>query len=429
MATSALKWLDPLYGDISLSGNVVDLTGAPIVQRMRHVRLSNIDSLDLPSIASLTRYEHVLGVCFLAQNVPYRASLSDKELIAFDAAALLHDWAITAYGHLVEEALQFAEANFDHETRLSQQVAGDAEGDTGGLAYHQVLHGRDSGLFNWAERLRGSHDFGQEIVRKISSYVVGDGSCGKIIAGSIDIDNIDNVYRVAYHLGLDANYNDPLSLARSIVGVDKRTNFPIFSSGSDELIARWVDLRYRVYSRLMLSERDFAGKLMMLYSTLHAYREGVLTTSDWHLTDDEYKQKLVNRENPEEVRGAAIRWSLGDLWSMSPMFWVSGSRPRFADLANFSDVLSEQTGRVCFCYGIKDKRQRQLDVMFDDGSRQSFGEEADRWLFAFGSPKRTEISMQDVEDALRALEAQFNVRILGRVHNREASMKEPAWLI
>jgi HD superfamily phosphohydrolase len=428
LATKEFHWLDPLYGEVSLTGDVVDLTAAPIAQRMRHVRLSNIDALDLPSISSLTRYEHVLGVCYLAQNLPLRAKLPEANLIALDAAALLHDWAITAYGHLVEEALQFANTGFDHEARLNQLVGGGATDDTGGLIYHQVLHGRDSGLMRWAQRLHPDSQFHDELIRRIGRYVVGEGSCGKIISSSIDIDNIDNVYRVAYHLGLYANYEDPLNLARAIVDVDADSKNPVFSRDAAEQIERWLDVRQRVYSYLMLGEKDFAGKVMMLYATVHAFRSGELSQADWRLTDDEFKHKLVNSPT-EHVRNAAVRWSLGEIWDMSPMFWIRGARPAFSDLAEFSDELSGMLRRTCFCYGIKDKRQRQLDVMFDDGSRHSFGQKADRWLFAFGSSKRKELTIPEIEVAIRALAEKFGVEALGRVEGRRSARQETAWLI
>ena len=57
----------------------------------------------MPGIAGLTRFEHVLGVAHLARVTAYGQRISQQERTCLVAAALLHDWAISAFGHLVEE--------------------------------------------------------------------------------------------------------------------------------------------------------------------------------------------------------------------------------------------------------------------------------------------------------------------------------------
>ena len=69
-------FLDPLYGRIRLDDDLIALVRTPVVQRLRHVRLSNIDSVDMPAIANLSRFEHVLGVAYLAGEVGFRGSLA-----------------------------------------------------------------------------------------------------------------------------------------------------------------------------------------------------------------------------------------------------------------------------------------------------------------------------------------------------------------
>src|SRR5205807_9736512 len=100
--------LDALYGRISFDRPIASLLGDPAVQRLRHVRLSNIDSINMPGISGLTRFEHVVGAGYIASHVSFAAHLRSLDRMAIVASALLHDWAITSYGHLVEEALQYA---------------------------------------------------------------------------------------------------------------------------------------------------------------------------------------------------------------------------------------------------------------------------------------------------------------------------------
>ncbi len=97
---------DTLYGRVVLDDDMMKLSATPVIQRLRHVRLSNINSIDMPGIANLSRYEHVLGVCYLAGQVGFLGTLNRHDRTVLAASALLHDWAITSFGHLVEEAFQ-----------------------------------------------------------------------------------------------------------------------------------------------------------------------------------------------------------------------------------------------------------------------------------------------------------------------------------
>src|SRR3546814_688758 len=134
MTASAVTYLDALYGDVSFGPEISDLIHEPIVQRLRHVRLSNIDSIAMPGIANISRYEHVLGVAHLANQIGIRRKLPSFDHLALVAAALLHDWAITAFGHLVEEAFNYAGVNFHHEDKLNSILHGQpGGGDTLGV--------------------------------------------------------------------------------------------------------------------------------------------------------------------------------------------------------------------------------------------------------------------------------------------------------
>jgi hypothetical protein len=111
------NYLDPLYGDIQLDPQVASLVATPLMQRLRHIRLSNIDSLNMPGISGINRYEHGLGTMHLAGSTEIAMRLSQDDRLVLLAAALLHDSAIPPFGHLVEEALAVSGHNFDHERK------------------------------------------------------------------------------------------------------------------------------------------------------------------------------------------------------------------------------------------------------------------------------------------------------------------------
>jgi HD superfamily phosphohydrolase len=84
-------FLDPLYGSVQFDETLVALVQTPVVQRLRHVRLSNIDSIDIPAIANLSRFEHVVGVAHLASEVGFLKGLPPFDHLVLKGSALLHD--------------------------------------------------------------------------------------------------------------------------------------------------------------------------------------------------------------------------------------------------------------------------------------------------------------------------------------------------
>jgi len=199
MRNEALRITDALYGDIRFFSAIADLTQRPLMQRLRQVRLSNIDSLDMPGIANISRFEHSLGTAYLASRVGFSQVLDERETLILQAAALIHDTAITPFGHLVEEALQYVQAGFNHEVKWSVLFS-DAIGanELGGLDT-QIFMGRSSGLKEWATKVFGGN--GQRFLGVILEAIQGRGKFGQCIASELDLDNIDNLTRIAFHMG------------------------------------------------------------------------------------------------------------------------------------------------------------------------------------------------------------------------------------
>ena len=389
------SFVDALYGPIELGDDLLALVRTPTLQRLRHVRLSNIDSIDMPSIANLSRLEHVIGVAHLAGEVGFRGGMTHYDLLAFRGAALLHDWAITSFGHLVEEALQYVGTRFNHEERLREIITDANSAEIGGVDM-QILVGRESGLRGWARRVVGPAR-AEYLLRDIMEAIRGRGRWGRTIAGDIDLDNVDNVFRMAYHLGLDVDRGVPVRIARAIVRV-ATDGEPVFRAGVEPDIETWRDARRQVYDHLMLAERDFVGKVMMLSATVGAYEAGEFTQADWSYVDHEFLMLLL-RSRKKEVRETAERWIAGELWECTPLRWMRGDRPGYAELRSFSRAMGEALGRHCFAYAINDKRERRLTIAYDDGTRRTYGDDAKQWLLGIGSPKREPFGARQVERA------------------------------
>ena len=101
---------DVLYGKIDFSPMIWKCLFTPEVQRLREVRLCNINSLCITGSSNINRFEHSVGTAFLAQyNVLINRSkyiTHEHELDLFIVAALLHDVANGPFGHSYEYLME-----------------------------------------------------------------------------------------------------------------------------------------------------------------------------------------------------------------------------------------------------------------------------------------------------------------------------------
>ena len=407
--TMSNSFLDTVYGETTVGADIKGLLASPVVQRLRHIRLSNIDSLDMPGIANLSRYEHVLGANSLVGHLGLYNRLAREDQLAISAAALLHDWAITAFGHLVEEAFRYVGMEFDHESRLHEILVEGDQDEIGGVE-KQILYGRQMKLKQWAEKVVG-RDHADGFLLRITDYIQGRGKYGRLICGDIDLDNIDGVFRMAVHMGLPVDRECPTRLARAIVDAHEPDGRPVFSRSATADIAEWVSLRKTVYQRLMLADHDFTGKLMFLYATVSALEAGEVNKNDWYLTDQQFLSRLL--ESPTNtVRDTVTRWAVGEIWHITPLYWMEGPRPDFPNLLRYAENLSSNLSRPCFAYAIRDKRNRLLDIAFEDGTFENFGEDSSNWLFGVGSSMRKPFTAAESIRILEMAQSCFGTSVI-----------------
>src|SRR6266498_4717180 len=95
---------DALYGRILYPEYVSETLLCPELQRLREVRLCNINSLCLTGGANTNRYEHALGTAYLAleslKNWSRPLDKKTEQIIVL--SALLHDVGSAAFGHSVQ---------------------------------------------------------------------------------------------------------------------------------------------------------------------------------------------------------------------------------------------------------------------------------------------------------------------------------------
>lgn len=403
--------MDPLYGSFDLDDFLVHLIIQPEIQRLREVRLSNINSLLLPGGSNISRFEHSLGTAHLANRLSHQFLLPERDRLQFVCAALLHDVGITPFGHLMEEAYFYAGVPFDHEKRLQQVFLGKAEY---GNINIQLFEGKMVGFrkvldYKEFRKFRIS-------VEEIFSIKEGKGPIGELINGTLDLDNIDNVCRMAYHLGIPFRKELPLEL---IEGFFLSENKLCYDLGKVNLVNEWLDLRERLYSILMLNPIDFAAKSMLV----EAVRIGLIGTSSnpsifdessWKLTDQELVRVL---ENYEPTATFMRRLRVSDLFEIIGLFWLkqdyqSNDFYTYESITSTRKKIAENLGckfEDIIIYLIKDKRYRLItNIIFRDRIDQtkrldrSLGRKPSELLIGITTRKR-ELAKKENENICKNL--------------------------
>lgn len=274
--------IDALYGKWEPDSFIFKLIRTPEVQRLRDIRLSNINSLFLPGSANISRFEHSLGVAYLAREVGRRLRFSLTEKLNLMVAGLLHDIGTPPFGHTVEFLLR--RFGFDHEETSLDLIKGE---------FHEK--GREIKQFSFCGRMpevyRTLKKHGHVDVEEVASMVRGGGQFGKLIKGTMDLDNIDGVYRMIFHTGLSKTAQ---MLALKIVrNFKRRGNEIYFNKEGIKYIKRWNRDRGKLYSELLRNQADCQAKAMLSVATEFALKDGALDEYCWKLTESEFVVKLL----------------------------------------------------------------------------------------------------------------------------------------
>ncbi len=246
---------DALYGKIYLDPIVWEVFTSPELQRLREVRLCNINSLCLPGGANINRFEHAIGTVYLAQKcIEELPLITDEEKKHFLLAALFHDSANAAFGHSVE----YIEAPYGYnpERDFRKAVIGIKANANGEYSYKSVAH--EFFFFGVTRRLRTYISY--ELITEIGETIRGEGKFGPLISGSMDLDNIDNIYRLAYHIGIINKSETPIILAKSIWTENDKL---IIRDEAIPYAEEWYKVRRNLYLLLLENPEEFSAKCML----------------------------------------------------------------------------------------------------------------------------------------------------------------------
>jgi hypothetical protein len=178
---------DSVHDHIEVEGVARDLLDTPPVQRLRRIKQLGTASLVYPS-ANHTRFEHSLGVYYLACEALDHLSIEGMASERVRAAAILHDVGHGPFSHNLED--------------LTYRRTGKMHDDV-----HELVERGPIG------RVLRDHDVEPH---EVADLVAGDGAYGQLVSGELDVDRMDYLVRDAHHTGVPYGTIDHARLVREL---------------------------------------------------------------------------------------------------------------------------------------------------------------------------------------------------------------------
>jgi HD superfamily phosphohydrolase len=292
-----MKFTDIIYGSIELPDWLMPFLKIPEFVRLRGVRLSNVDSFEFKDFNGPTRWEHCIGVAYLAMKYATKRRLSDTDAVHLILAALLHDVATPPFAHTVEYVLE----GYDHEFESYQLLSANSSDNS-----NPSLPVFASQTPKFRETCKKAFEqFGIKINPDIVAEMVnGEGEMGYLINGTIDLDNIDNVTRASLSLAINIDRNVPLAIIDWLASTD---GIPLdLSLESNSSVQAWLNYKNEMYSKFFNSSDEELGRQAFLQHLIRrVHRSGlsrraiIWNTDDLLLTKmEEYEEKYESLNEP-----------------------------------------------------------------------------------------------------------------------------------
>jgi len=311
---------DRLYGKLDFPKIITDLLNCPGLLRLREIGMGNINFISFPSFSAVTRYEHALGVCHLANLASISLKLSEKDRIELMISALYHDVTTPPFAHATEELLQ-SYFDFNHETHFFDLILGRSK-DLGGF-HTQIFQGRALKLPEISQSAQGRR-IGIDLYH-IPELVFGKkgDSLSSLISGDIDLDNIDNVIRSASAMGIEgADKRLAEELAKSFVLHDGTI---VISESAKNYVKRWKKLRETLYNMIFCSIDDFSLQTMLKHTMRYLIKSSdkniQFREEDWKLIEEEVIRKIREHTDASKIYK---RMQLKDLYDSLGLVWIKG---------------------------------------------------------------------------------------------------------
>lgn len=364
-----MEFHDVLHGHISfkigdeLTQLLGDLLSSPEINRLRNMRQMNFDVPLIQELGRSRRLPHSIGVVHIAHELTSRSgmSLSDRKVLL--AAAIMHDAAIPPYGHLVESEFKSLDISFKHEKRVADLIKGTVNNNN---QYLQLFPRKSLQVLTILNK------FGVDSNQVIEVICPTKGRKSPISA-DVDIDNIDNVHRMAVMLGWKGAAEN---LKKIIDGIDLNGLGAMrFSRECVPGLKQWLDYRQKIYTMIIAHPECIPYNALQTDLVRQAIKEQIITPDDWFLSEPEFEENL--RRNPK-TGALASQLLSGCEYQMVDYVWVkSFETSTKLNNAQINNYLSENIDIPDECgYFIWNEKGlvcREIHVAGDKWSGESIG--------------------------------------------------------
>ena len=282
---------DPLYGSVRLPSRLIQLVSTPEVRRLSQIRLLNTLTPSIPTLGEIRRYSHTLGVLALAQDCRLEA-YTGPERDSFAAAVLLHDIGTPPFAHLFEYHLKERFSAWNHESMIHDVLWGTHAPEN---TAHQFFGKQTLAFRRRLESLRFD-------LPQVADIVCGNHPLSVLLFGSLDLDNIDNVCRMAWAIGIDFDHGLPRRLANDLSACRAARTLELSLERRGD-VSDWQVLRRQVYSVLLRDGPTVAAQAVLSSAIEVLLDRGTLTAEDWCLTDESLIDRLLACDETKETIG------------------------------------------------------------------------------------------------------------------------------
>lgn len=358
---------DPLYGKFELSPIARTLCTLPEVRRLSQVRLLNSITPTLATLSELRRYAHTLGVlhlfCVWKRSNGRRFAVVDVD--ALEVAIILHDVATPPFGHLFEYVLKEL-LGWDHESAAVTTLLKDLGPAS---TAQQIFAGRTPKVLDHIDRL------GVDL-EKVKAVLTKQHVLSALIFGVVDFDNLDNVWRMAWALGLGEASLRGRETEELASCLDVTAEGTLRLTGKGPLLLRtWAALRRASYDVLVFDQATVASQALLTYTIRQGLLRNVISPQDWLLHDESLLARLSGDAQLKEL---IERQFLGQLphpllcvqlrWGAKPFYELSGDEIETEIRIAIEAIVD---GPV-WVYAFRERGSFEKEVQFIDESGQHF---------------------------------------------------------
>ena len=280
---------DPLYGYIDVTKKEIDILDTWPLQRLRYIKQLALTHYVYPS-ACHSRFEHSIGVLYIANEMAKKLQLSDEEKQIVRISALLHDIGHGPFSHVFENILSLANNEISHED-VTITIINNTE-------IRDILNNLG-------------------VLERVTSTIKGDEDniLSTIISSELDADKMDYLRRDSYHTGVEYGKFD----FHRIINVIRRSidgNYIVIKEKGIDAVDEFKLAKYFMHKQVYQHHVRIITDAMITKAAELAIEESVLEKNklditsryfvDWFLSmyDDKFTNYIL--ENSKECAHTII---------------------------------------------------------------------------------------------------------------------------